>query len=120
MSLKMFESRDAVPESLRESAIETKDGKWAVADVEGGPCLLAPESRGLQLGEVEATPLLRHAEEHQLLPRADGSDEERPRRCGEIAVLDLPRERLDAADHVRPSVLHQGRFDGVAVPAVHG
>lgn len=35
MSLKMFESREAVPESLRESAIETKDGKWAVADVEG-------------------------------------------------------------------------------------
>lgn len=35
MSLKMFDSKDAVPESLRESAIETKDGKWAVADVDG-------------------------------------------------------------------------------------
>lgn len=35
MSLKVFESKDAVPESLRESAIETKDGKWAVADVDG-------------------------------------------------------------------------------------
>lgn len=35
MSLKLFESKDAIPESLRESAVETKEGKWAVADVDG-------------------------------------------------------------------------------------
>ncbi|MFN9087357.1 MAG: hypothetical protein ACK6DP_12410 [Gemmatimonas sp.] len=35
MSLKMFESKEAIPESLRESAVETKEGKWAVADVDG-------------------------------------------------------------------------------------
>ncbi len=91
-----------------------------IADVEDGPCLLAPEARRLQLREVEATPLLRHAEEDQLLPWPDGPDEERPRRRGEIAVLDFPRERLDAADHVRPRVLHEGGLDGVAVPAAEG
>ncbi|MBY0490619.1 MAG: hypothetical protein K2R93_12325 [Gemmatimonadaceae bacterium] len=35
MSLKMFDTKDAIPEALRESAIETKDGKWAVSDTEG-------------------------------------------------------------------------------------
>ena len=35
MSLKVFDAKDAIPESLRDSAVETKDGKWAVADVEG-------------------------------------------------------------------------------------
>lgn len=35
MSLKMFDTKDAIPEPLRDAAIETKDGKWAVADVEG-------------------------------------------------------------------------------------
>ena len=35
MSLKLFESKDSIPESLRESAVETKEGKWAVADVDG-------------------------------------------------------------------------------------
>jgi hypothetical protein len=35
MSLKLFAVKDAIPESLRESAIETKDGQWAVSDVEG-------------------------------------------------------------------------------------
>jgi len=31
----VFDTRDAIPETLRDSAIETKDGKFAVADVEG-------------------------------------------------------------------------------------
>lgn len=35
MSLKVFDSKDGIPESLRDSAIETKDGKWAVSDVDG-------------------------------------------------------------------------------------
>jgi len=35
MSLKLFDTKDAVPESLRDSAVETKDGKWAVSDATG-------------------------------------------------------------------------------------
>lgn len=35
MSLKVFDTKDAIPESLRDSAVETKDGRFAVADVEG-------------------------------------------------------------------------------------
>ncbi len=35
MSLKVYDSKDAIPETLRDSAIETKDGKWAAADVDG-------------------------------------------------------------------------------------
>jgi hypothetical protein len=34
MSFKVFDSRDEVPEAQRQTAIETKDGKWAVAIVE--------------------------------------------------------------------------------------
>lgn len=33
--LKTFDTKDAVPESLRDSAVETKDGKWAAWDVTG-------------------------------------------------------------------------------------
>lgn len=33
--LKSFDSKEAVPESLRDSAIETKEGKWVVSDTEG-------------------------------------------------------------------------------------
>lgn len=57
MSLKMFDTKDAVPESLRESAIETKDGKWAVSDVEGlksSQQRLLDEKKKLQ-DEYEAT-----------------------------------------------------------------
>ena len=32
MSFKMFDSKDAIPESQRDAAVETKDGKWAVID----------------------------------------------------------------------------------------
>lgn len=32
MALKLYDSKDAVPEALRESAIETKDGKFAVVE----------------------------------------------------------------------------------------
>lgn len=35
MPLKLFDSKDAIPEALREGAIETKDGKFAVSDEEG-------------------------------------------------------------------------------------
>jgi len=33
--LKTYDTKDAVPESLRDAAVETKDGKWAAWDVSG-------------------------------------------------------------------------------------
>lgn len=45
MSFKMFDSRDEVPEAQRETAIETKDGKWAVPEVEDVSALKSAHER---------------------------------------------------------------------------
>jgi hypothetical protein len=69
MALKVFDTKDAVPESLRETAIETKDGKFAISE------------------EEDVTPLRTTLEKE----RKRANDEEKARKAAETARLELER-----------------------------
>ena len=89
----------------------------AVTGIEFGPGLLAAQSRGIELRQVEAPPLLRHAEEHEFLAGSERAHEERARRGGQVAVPEFLRESLRAADHVGPRVLHERALDRLPIVA---
>ncbi|MCO4101046.1 MAG: hypothetical protein HEQ38_16965 [Gemmatimonas sp.] len=115
MSLKMFESRDAVPESLRESAIETKDGKWAVADVEGlksSQTRLLDEKKKLQdeyegmkrsLGGLSPEQIAKYREDMQRL------EDEAARKAGDFDKL-LEKARNEVRSEYEPKVAEMSQY----------
>lgn len=98
MSLKLFDTKDAIPEAQRDAAIETKDGKWAVADVEDVSGLKSALER--QKDEARKAKDRAKELEDKLKAKESGlSDEELAKRRAEIDEKVAPvQEKLDAAE----------------------
>lgn len=91
MALKLYDTKDAVPESQRTAAVETKDGKFAVS--EDDPALGEAGKRAIQ-------------EEREARQR-----EERARKTAEKDLDDLKREQKARAAGISEEELQKIRAD---------
>src|SRR4051812_9902119 len=89
MALKFYDTRDAVPEAQREAAIETKDGKFAVEEVDPA------------LGEAGRQALQRE--------RTAREEADRLRKAAEKKAADLEREQQARAAGISEAELQRIR-----------
>lgn len=117
MSFKVFETKDAIPEAQRESAIETKDGKWAVAEVEDVSGLKSALERQKEEAR-KAKDKLKEIEDEAKRKAAGMTDEQLAKLRADIAAEKAPLEaKLTQAEQELRSLKLDGRIKAMLAEA---